>query len=55
MKKVWMATDCVLSPLGSTTEENFSSIQKGRTGIHQIHEVALSAVPFFASSTLPLN
>jgi 3-oxoacyl-[acyl-carrier-protein] synthase I len=50
MKKVWMATDCVLSPLGSTTEENFSNIQKGLSGIRQINETALSATPFFASS-----
>ncbi|HPH45745.1 MAG TPA: beta-ketoacyl synthase N-terminal-like domain-containing protein [Chryseolinea sp.] len=50
MKKVWMAADCVLSPLGSTTEENFKSIQKGLSGIHQIHDSQYSTVPFFASS-----
>ncbi len=55
MKKVWMAADCVLSPLGLTTEENFSSIQKGLTGIHQIHESALSTIPFFASSIQDLT
>ncbi len=50
MKKVWMAADCVLSPLGSTTEENFFSIQKGLSAIHQIHDNQFSATPFFASS-----
>ena len=49
MKKVWMAADCVLSPLGSTTEENFSNIQNGLSGIHCIHESSLSSIPFFAS------
>ena len=49
MKKVWMATDCVLSPLGSTTIENFSNIQQGLSGIHGIHESVLCSIPFFAS------
>ena len=55
MKKVWMATDCVLSPLGLTTEENFLSIQKGLSGIHQIHDDRYSPLPFFAGSISDLN
>ncbi len=50
MKKVWMASDCVLSPLGTTTEDNFCNIQKGLSGIHQIHESKFSATPIFASN-----
>src|SRR6187402_1472944 len=49
MKKVWMATDCVLSPLGTTTEENFSSVQQGLSGIHQIKNERYNPSPFFAS------
>ncbi len=55
MKKVWMAADCVLSGLGTTTEENFANIQRGLSGIHQIHEDSLSAEPFFASSIQDLT
>lgn len=44
-----MAADCVLSPLGSTTEENFFNIQLGFTGIQHIHDSSLSLTSFYGS------
>jgi len=48
MKKVWIAADCVVSPLGSTTNENYQNLRKGNSGIALISDQHLSAAPFYA-------
>lgn len=49
MKNVYVVADNILSPLGRTTEENFSNVSRGQSGI-QLHENRkLSVNPFYAS------
>jgi 3-oxoacyl-[acyl-carrier-protein] synthase I len=49
MKNVYVVADNILSPLGRTTEENFSNVARGLSGI-QLHENRkLSANPFYAA------
>jgi 3-oxoacyl-[acyl-carrier-protein] synthase I len=36
MKKVWAIADCIVSPLGLTTEENYSKIKAGISGVHSV-------------------
>lgn len=38
MKYVWFVSDCIVSPLGRSTEENFRSIISGNTGIKRTHQ-----------------
>jgi 3-oxoacyl-[acyl-carrier-protein] synthase-1 len=45
MKKVWIVSDCVVSPLGNTTLENYQNVQCGTSGIGLIEDHELSAVP----------
>lgn len=49
MRKVWIAADCVISPLGRTSTENFDSVISGKSGIQLIDEKRLSAEPFYGS------
>ncbi|MEJ7587135.1 MAG: beta-ketoacyl synthase N-terminal-like domain-containing protein [Ferruginibacter sp.] len=49
MKDVFIVADNIISPLGITTEENFSNLTKGISGIREHVNTALSAQPFFAS------
>lgn len=49
MKKVWIAADCVVSPLGSTTLENYTNLQKDISGVGLLDDPALSPEPFYAS------
>ena len=55
MKKVWIAADCIVSPLGSTTAENYRNLQQGRSGITLIDDAGLSAKPFYGAkiTTIP--
>jgi len=49
MRNVYVVADNILSPLGRTTEENFSNVARGLSGI-QLHENRnLSANPFYAA------
>lgn len=36
MERVWVAGRSIISPLGSTVEENFKKIQSGKTGVAQV-------------------
>lgn len=47
MDKVWMAASTVVSPLGSSTAENYENIRAGISGISLIDDASLSAVPFY--------
>lgn len=49
MNDVYIVADNIFSPLGATTEENFSRLSKGLSGIQLHHDMSLSAVPFYAS------
>lgn len=49
MKRVWMAADCIVSPLGWTTAENYQNLRAGRTGIRQINDASFSKDPFYGA------
>ena len=49
MKDVFIVADNILSPLGSTTVENFAQLTKNISGIQQHDDAAISAEPFYAS------
>jgi 3-oxoacyl-[acyl-carrier-protein] synthase I len=53
MKSVYVVADNILSPLGRTTEENFSNVSRGQSGIQQHDDKALSATPFYAAMLEP--
>lgn len=46
MKRVWMAADSIVSPLGWTTEENYTQVRKGISGIRRVEDAALSQQTF---------
>jgi 3-oxoacyl-[acyl-carrier-protein] synthase I len=45
MKQVWVAADTLVSPLGSSSEENFAQLKKGVSGIVSLDDPSLTAVP----------
>ncbi|HWK03036.1 MAG TPA: beta-ketoacyl synthase N-terminal-like domain-containing protein [Puia sp.] len=47
--EVFIASDNICSPLGSTTAENFSALAKGISGIRLHDDPVLSAQPFYAA------
>lgn len=49
MKPVYVVADNIISPLGRTTEENFSNVSKGQSGIRQHNNKALWPAPFYAA------
>ena len=49
MKDVFIVADNILSPLGSTTAENFAQLTKNVSGIQQHSDAAISAAPFYAA------
>jgi 3-oxoacyl-[acyl-carrier-protein] synthase-1 len=49
MTDVFIASDNILSPLGSTTDENFSQLTKNVSGIKQHSNTMISVGPFYAS------
>jgi 3-oxoacyl-[acyl-carrier-protein] synthase-1 len=53
MKSVYVVADNILSPLGRTTEENFSNVSRGQSGIQLQDNKALYAQPFYASMLQP--
>ena len=53
MKSVYVVADNILSPLGRTTEENFSNISRGQSGIQLHDDKALSVQPFYAAMLEP--
>ena len=46
---IFIASDNILSPLGSTTAGNFSQLAKGVSGIRQHDDPAMSPQPFYAA------
>lgn len=49
MVPVYIAADNITSPLGNTTRQNYDAVRSGATAIQQIHNTALSPVPFYAA------
>lgn len=49
MTDVFICADNIISPIGSTSEENFGQVVAGGTGIQQHENRSISDVPFFAS------
>jgi 3-oxoacyl-[acyl-carrier-protein] synthase I len=47
MKKVWMVADSIVSPLGSTTDENYENIRNGISGLKLIQDKSLSDSAFY--------
>jgi 3-oxoacyl-[acyl-carrier-protein] synthase-1 len=48
-KDIFIISDNIISPLGSTTADNFSMLRKGISGIIEHSEPAMSDHRFFAS------
>lgn len=55
MREVWVAADVVVSPLGNTSEENFSQLKKGVSGIKILHDTSLSQTPIAAGKIPAVN
>ncbi|MFZ6011545.1 MAG: beta-ketoacyl-[acyl-carrier-protein] synthase family protein [Bacteroidota bacterium] len=57
MKDVWVAGDVIVSPLGKTSEENFSKLSRGISGLNSFHDDQLSASPIVAGkiSDVPIT
>jgi len=47
--EVFIVADNIFSPLGKTTEENFTQLKNGVSAVKRQADETLSAVPFFAS------
>lgn len=49
MRNVYIASDNIISPLGSTTEQNFAQLVHAKSGIMLHDDITMSAEPFHAS------
>lgn len=49
MRNIFIASDNIFSPLGSTTEENFSRLKQNDSGVKRHKKKNLSQEPFYAS------
>lgn len=49
MRKVWVISDSLVSPLGHSSEENYQAILNGHTGITKVNDPLFSSQPFYAS------
>ncbi|HTI93480.1 MAG TPA: beta-ketoacyl synthase N-terminal-like domain-containing protein [Puia sp.] len=49
MTDVFVVSDNILSPLGWTTDENFTRLKDSVSGIHWHDDAAISPVPFYAA------
>ncbi|MCC8425868.1 beta-ketoacyl synthase [Mucilaginibacter sp. UR6-11] len=49
MPAVYLVSDNIYSPIGTTTAQNFERIKQGGSGIQQHNKLALSNGPFYAS------
>ena len=52
MRKVWLVADCVVSPLGSTTQENYRNLQMGISGVNLVDDQQLSPEKFYGGRIL---
>jgi len=48
MKNVWIASDNIISPLGSSSAGNFKNIIAGKTGLSLLNDPRLTASPVYA-------
>lgn len=48
LRDVWVVDDSIISPLGTTSEENFGNVVNSVSGIQKISDDLLSATPVFA-------
>jgi 3-oxoacyl-[acyl-carrier-protein] synthase-1 len=46
---VYVVADNIISPLGKTTAENFSNLEKGLSAVKQHVDISINPQPFFAS------
>ncbi|RAJ87678.1 3-oxoacyl-[acyl-carrier-protein] synthase-1 [Chitinophaga dinghuensis] len=53
MQKVFVAADNIVSPLGSTTLQNFEQVLQGNSGIQLHDNAAYAAAPFYAAMLAP--
>jgi len=51
----WVVSSSVVSPLGFTSEENYSKIRQQISGLSQVNDSALSVNPFFAGHISTLH
>lgn len=49
MREVFVLSDAIVSPLGSSTEENFAALAAGASGVRLQERPDMSATPFYAS------
>ena len=49
MRDVFITSDNIFSPLGSTTDQNFAQLKKNVSGIQQHTDAAMSDEPFYAA------
>jgi 3-oxoacyl-[acyl-carrier-protein] synthase I len=49
MKAVYIASDNIFSPLGISTEQNYSKVKEGLSGVRAVINTSLSPEPFYAS------
>ncbi len=52
MKKVWIAANSIVSPLGITTDENYEKLQQGISGLNLIDDSTLSTNSFYGGRIL---
>jgi 3-oxoacyl-[acyl-carrier-protein] synthase-1 len=50
MKRSWIVSDAVISPLGKSTATNFEKIQKGISGITAVNDTRYSTTAFYAAA-----
>jgi len=55
MKNVWIVSDCIVSPLGCTTHENYENILHDKSGIVKIEPGSFSNTSFYASCISDLS
>src|SRR5882724_11599031 len=51
----WVVSSSIISPLGFTSEENYSKIRQQISGLSQVDNITLSANSFFAGHVSTLN
>jgi len=49
LKDIFIVSDNIISPLGLTTDENFSQLKNGCSGIREHNDISLAERPFYAS------
>ena len=55
MKDIFVVSDTIFSPLGATTAENFSRLEKGIPGVRRHDRPDLADQPFYASLFDPID